>query len=216
MICLIKKYADVFLYSVIAGVCIALGGTAYLMTENNILGAVLFTVGLFTICTMGFNLFTGKVAYLFDNKPSYIINLILIWFGNFAGTAAVAYLLKLTRIGTHLTERASALCNTKLNDSPLSMFILAIFCNLLIFIAVDSYSKNEHNLGKYLGLLFGVVAFIFCGFEHSIADMFYFSSGDAWSLKTIFYLIMVTLGNTVGGVLIPLFRLAHKKLTDNK
>lgn len=209
---MIKHYADTFLYAVMGGICIALGGTAYLCTENNIIGAILFTIGLFTICTMGFNLYTGKVSYALNNKPSFIIDLIVVWLGNLAGTAIAASLLSLTRIGTGIYEKASAICDTKLNDDMLSMFILAIFCNLLIFIAVDEFNTNKHITGKYLGLLFGVVAFIFCSFEHSVADMFYFTVAKAWSLKTLGYLLVITLGNAVGGLLVPAIRIVHKKL----
>ena len=211
---MIKHYADTFLYAIMGGICIALGGTAYLCTENNVIGAILFTIGLFTICTMGFNLYTGKVAYAFDNKPSYIIDLIVIWLGNLAGTALSAWLLGLTRIGAKMAEKANEICSTKLGDNLLSMFILAIFCNLLIFIAVDEFNNNKHIAGKYLGLLFGVVAFIFCSFEHSIADMFYFSVSGVWSLKTLCYLLVITLGNAIGGLLVPAVRIAHKKLSE--
>lgn len=209
---MIKHYADKFLYALMGGICIALGGTAYLCTENNVIGAILFTIGLFTICTMGFHLYTGKVSYAFENKPSYIISLFIIWVGNLAGTALTAYLLSLTRISTKIAEKASVICSTKLGDNMLSMFVLAIFCNLLIFIAVDEFNTNKHITGKYLGLLFGVVAFIFCSFEHSIADMFYFSVAGVWSLKTLCYLIVITLGNTVGGLLVPAIRIVHKSL----
>ena len=37
-----------------------------------------FGIGLFAICTRGYNLFTGKACYLFDNKPSYLITLVLL------------------------------------------------------------------------------------------------------------------------------------------
>lgn len=209
---MIKRYADTFLYAVMGGICIALGGTAYLCTENNIIGAILFTIGLFTICTMGFNLYTGKVSYALENKPSYIIDLFIIWLGNLAGTALTAVLLGLTRISNEIFEKANVICTTKLGDNMLSMFVLAIFCNLLIFIAVDEFNTNKHITGKYLGLLFGVVAFIFCSFEHSIADMFYFSVAKVWSLKTFCYLLVITLGNAIGGLLVPAIRMVHKKL----
>lgn len=211
---MIKHYADTFLYAIMGGICIALGGTAYLCTENNVIGAILFTIGLFTICTMGFNLYTGKVSYAFENKPSYIVDLIIVWLGNLGGTALAAWLLGLTRIGTSIAEKASEICNVKLGDNLLSMFVLAIFCNLLIFIAVDEFNTNKHITGKYLGLLFGVVAFIFCSFEHSVADMFYFSVAGVWSVNTLCYLMIITLGNAVGGLLVPAIRIAHKKLAE--
>ena len=210
---MLKHCVDTFLYAIIGGLCIGLGATAYLCTENAIFGSVLFTLGLFTICTMGFNLFTGKVSYILEKRPYRFIELPLIWLGNLIGTAGLALLLSLTRIGESLSERAAELCRIKLGDSPLSVFILAIFCNLLIFIAVDGFKNNPHPLGKYLGLFLGVIAFIFCSYEHCIANMFYFAAGGAWSINALLYLIIITIGNSVGGLLIPICRIAHNKLT---
>ena len=58
------NWGKCFFSGCVAGLCIALGGTVFLSSDSKILGAVLFTVGLFTICTFEFSLFTGKVCYL--------------------------------------------------------------------------------------------------------------------------------------------------------
>jgi formate/nitrite transporter FocA (FNT family) len=71
---------------------------------------------------------------------------------------------------------------------------------------VDGFYRNEKHVGKYIGLFLGVSVFIICGFEHCVANMFYFTAGGAWSLKTLLYVIIMTLGNSVGGVIIPLMR----------
>ena len=105
-----------------------------------------------------------------------------------------------------MSEKAVGMVNTKLNDSPLSIFLLAVMCDILIFIAVDGYGKNPHELGKYLALFFGVMIFILCGFEHCVANMFYISIAGMWSAKAVIYVIIMTLGNSVGGVIIPLIR----------
>ena len=99
-----KKYLSIFLYAILAGICIGLGGTVFLrvkdaFTGGNVVGALLFTVGLFTICTRGYNLFTGKACYLFDNKPSYLLTLLVIWIGNLLGCILLA-----------LVERATGIC----------------------------------------------------------------------------------------------------------
>ncbi|MCM1441307.1 MAG: formate/nitrite transporter family protein, partial [Roseburia sp.] len=88
----------------------------------------------------------------------------------------------------------------------LSLFILGVLCNILIFIAVDGFKNNPHELGKYLSLFFGVTVFILCGFEHCVADMFYFTAAGAWSADALVRLLVITLGNAVGGVLLPLCR----------
>lgn len=200
------KRLKTFVYGILAGISIAIGGTAFLSVESKALGALLFTVGLFTICTFGFSLFTGKVCYVFERDRDYAIDLPIIWLGNLCGTWLTAFVESQTRAGPALAERAQSLCRVKLDDGLLSIFILAVLCNLLIFIAVDGYNKNPHELGKYLSLFFGVTVFILCGFEHCVANMYYFSMAGMWSMRTLGYVLIMTFGNAVGGVLIPLLR----------
>ena len=74
----------------LAGVCIALGGTIFLRLKglfpgSDIVAALFFTIGLFAICTRGYDLYTGKACYVFGQKLSYFWKLLLIIFGNFLG-----------------------------------------------------------------------------------------------------------------------------------
>lgn len=200
------KRFKTFVYGILAGVCIALGGTAFLALDNKVLGALFFTVGLFTICTFGFSLFTGKVCYVFERDKSYAIDLPIMWLGNLVGTWLTAQAELATRQGAGLAEKASTLCSVKLNDSLWSVFILAVFCDIMIFIAVDGYAKNPHELGKYLSLFFGVMVFILCGFEHCVANMYYFSMAGVWGGRALLYIVVMSLGNAVGGVIFPLLR----------
>ena len=105
-----------------------------------------------------------------------------------------------------MTERAAAMCEVKFSDSLLSVFILAIFCNILIYIAVEGFARHPHQIGKYLSLFFGVTIFILCGFEHCVANMYYISMANAWSAKALVFILVNTLGNAVGGLLIPVMR----------
>lgn len=201
-----KKAAALLLRAVLAGFSIALGGAAFLSIENRALGTLCFTVGLFIIVTNGFALYTGRVCRLFDEKPSYLIGLFITWIGNYLGAGGAAALLSLTRIGEKLRGGAAALCEIKLSDGLLSVFLLAVFCNVLIYIAVDGFRENPHEPGKYLALFFGVCVFIFCGYEHCVANMFYFSMAGIFSAKSFGYLLIMTAGNSVGGLLIPLLK----------
>ena len=200
-----------FIYGIIGGMCISIGGCAFLASESKVVGAVFFVVGLFTICTFGFNLFTGKVCYSLENNAKYLGTLGLIWLGNFAGCLVMGGLLRLTRL-TALVEKAQSVADTKLGDSLLSIFILAIFCNILIYIAVDGFKNNPHEIGKYLALFFGVTVFVLCGFEHCVANMFYITAAGKWSGYALLFIIVNTLGNAAGGLLIP----ALKKISDGK
>ena len=194
---------ETWLRSVMAGICIAVGGAVNLSVDNKVVGAALFSTGLFTICTLGYYLYTGKVCYLLDSnqKGKYLLWLGQIWAGNLIGTALVGYGLRLTRTGTALAEKAQGLCQAKLNDSLLSIFILSVLCNLMIYIAVENYKNTPHPLGKYLAIFLGVMVFILAGFAHCVANMFYFSVANIWNLHTLLYLLVMSLGNFAGGLL---------------
>ena len=204
-----KKQLPLLLSAVMAGVCVGFGGLVYLSVENRVIGAALFTIGLFCICTFGFHLFTGKVCYILRNDRAYAFSLLSIWLGNLAGTGLTAALASLTRNAPALRERATALCQVKLDDSLLSLFILGVFCNMFIYIAVEGYRSNPHELGKYLSLFFGVMVFILSGMEHCVADMFYFWMAGAVSVRALVALLVISLGNSVGGVL---FATLHRRI----
>lgn len=199
------KTFKIFISAIIAGICIALGGVIFLSVDSKVVGAIFFTVGLFTICTFGFHLFTGKFCYVFDNDKHYALMTPIIWLGNLVGTGFIALIVSLTRNVT-IREKAISLCTTKLDDNLLSLFLLGVVCNIFIFIAVDGFKNIEHQVGKYLALIFGVVGFILCGTEHCVADMFYFWMSGLITWKSLLCIVIISLGNCVGGVLIPLLR----------
>lgn len=204
-----KRLLSTLVPAIAAGLCIGLGGTVFLalMEVNRLLGAVLFTVGLFTICTQGFALYTGKVCYLPDNPPGYLLSVAAVWLGNLIGTAAVGSLLRLTRIGPACAAAAESLCAVKTADSALSLFLLGVLCNIFIYIAVEGYRSNPHETGKYLAMVLGVAGFILAGTEHSVADMFYFAAaGQLATAAAVRCLVIITLGNLCGGVLLPLLK----------
>lgn len=198
-----KENGSIFLKAAAAGITIGIGGAVYLTLENRVIGAVLFGVGLYTIVLNGLFLYTGKVGYLISakDKKAYILQLIFTWLGNFAGTALAAAAISATRI-RNLRRTAEVICKTKLADTPHSILILAVFCGILMYVAVDGFREK----GNPLILFFCVTVFILCGFEHCIANMFYFSLAGAWSLRAVIYLLLMTLGNSVGGILLPLVK----------
>lgn len=200
--------------AILAGISIGLGGLVFLSVENKVIGAALFTIGLFTVCTFGLNLFTGKVCYVFDHDMHYAAGLPLIWLGNLVGTGLTALCALLTRNGPALSEKAAALCQAKLNDHLASLFFLGLLCNIFIYIAVEGYRSNPHETGKYLSLIFGVMVFILCGTEHCVADMFYFWMGRVWSGKAVLCILVITLGNIAGGILFPLLRRVQHPLKN--
>ena len=197
----IKKYSDFFIKGIFAGIMISIAGMTYLSISNHVIGSFLFSIGLLVICMYGMNLYTGKIGYVLINKKDYIYELILTLFGNFVGTFLSAKLILLTRFSS-ASETASKIVSLKLGDNMLSIFILSMFCGILMYIAVNNYKKLNTDIGKYGCIFLCGMTFILCGFEHCVANMYYFSMASAWSLKSLCYMFIMILGNSIGSILI--------------
>ena len=76
----------------------------------------------------------------------------------------------------------------------------AIFCGILMYLAVSIFRDNKTPLA----ILFCIPVFILSGFEHSIADLYYFAASGIASLRACAFLWVVIAGNSVGGVLLGL------------
>ena len=198
------KYLEFFIKGLYAGIMIGMGGIAYLAIPNKMVGSFIFSIGLLTVCMYSLNLYTGKIGYILVNKLSYVVELLISLLGNFVGTFLVGNLMRLTRFN-NLIEIAQDIVNTKLNDNVLSILILSIFCGIIMYIAVNNYKKENSDIGKYIIIIMGVMAFILCGFEHCVANMFYFSIAGVWNLKVLLYLLVMILGNSIGSILIALY-----------
>lgn len=202
--------AETFKKAAAAGFMIGIGAAVYLSCGSKIAGALLFTVGLFTICAFGMNLFTGKIGYVFSNKNNP--NCIVIWLGNLAGASVGMALLRIAK--PSLQTAAKEMMDAKLQQNYLGIPILAFFCGVLMYIAVENYRANPHGIGKTTGLFLCVSSFILCGFEHSIADMCYAALAvegfdDLW--KYMVFLIVVSVFNGLGALTIRWFTAAKVK-----
>ena len=179
----------VFIKAVLSGFMIAFGCIIYLMCPNKMVGALLFSFGLLTIVCRELYLFTGKIGYI---RQVGIVNILLTILGNFVGTYIIGTTIQLTRLP--IAESVSSVVSTKLNDSIPSLFILSIACGVMMYLAVDSYKKSR----SWLFVILPVVIFILSGFEHSIANMCYFTLANAWEPRTFLLIGVMILGNAVG------------------
>lgn len=212
----IKSLIAIFISALLAGLMIGVGGTVYLSVNDPVIGSLLFAVGLFTILIYQMSLFTGKVGYLLENKPTYILDLIIIWIGNFIGIDT--YCSALYRFRPELTAKATDMCNLKLTQTINQTLFLSIMCGLLMYIAVSNFKSNKSDIGKYLGVFICVSVFILCKFEHCIADMFYFEMMNGLSilsLTVLKYIGIVTIGNSLGSILIPISNKIICALNEN-
>ena len=193
---------NAFLNSLLAGVFISIGGTVFISLAkdgNKLAGAILFAVALLSICMLGLFLFTGKVGYMVeDHSKNAVLALIAGLAGNFIGATLFGVLLSFALPNVH--EYAKGMCETKLSLNLGGVFLLAFMCGILMYTAVHIYKIHNKSVA---GILFCVPVFILCGFEHSIADMFYFAVARAFTLKYALFILIVVIGNALGGMLIP-------------
>lgn len=202
-----RNYVRMFCSAVLAGIMIGVGGTVNL-SIGGVAGSFLFAVGLFSIVVFGLNLFTGKVGYLLEQPVTYLMDLVVIWCGNLIGTYLTGLAVRHTRIYEKIgqPEKVGAIVDAKLSDGMLSIFILSIFCGLLMYIAVDTYKKNSNPISQVIAIFVPVSVFILSGFEHVVANMFYFSLANIWNVRALLLILVMTIGNSLGALLIPLYK----------
>ena len=193
---------ETFLKAIFAGFLIGIGAIAYLLISNPIVGSIFFSIGLFVILVKELNLYTGKVGYLTQKKTSFL-ELGIIILGNFIGIFLIGQLVLCSKLCFLLYPIATNIVLKKLADSVLSVFILSFLCGILMYIAVSLY-KTKTGVAKYLGIFLCVPVFIICGFEHSIANMFYFTITGLWNWHSLLYTIIMIIGNGIGSIFVSI------------
>lgn len=185
-------FKTTFPLAILAGICIAIGGTVFLRV-GGVAGAVLFAFGLTTVVYYGLKLYTGTAGFIRRHGDWGMLATVLL--GNIVGCWLSALMIHYAQ--PDCIEPASAILASRLAKGPLACFLLAIGCGFIMTTAVEFARK-----GKMLPLLLGVPAFILCGFAHSIADAFYFLVAPAEQLLQSPMVAVVyaaeVLGNFVG------------------
>ena len=164
-------------------------------------------------------LFTGKVCYLVvdetDTFKNKLINLVIGIIGNFIGCIVVGLVIRFIFHKPDTPNLLFASLNntveTKLNYPWYTMIILGIFCGFFIYFAVEGFKKIENPIGKYVVLILCIGAFIICGFEHCVANMFYYALNGTFTLKMVLATIYCIIGNSIGGLFFPFMHTLLKK-----
>lgn len=191
-----------------------------------IAGAV-FPVGLVMIVITGMSLFTGDTMLIpvaaFQGKTTWQkVGWAWLWVyaGNFAGSLFWAYLMVWGPFHKPGTAELNAFGQSAVAIAQLktlsyaaaggaglrAAFAKGIACNILVNLAILLGISAEDTGGKILGIWFPVMAFVACGFEHSVANMYFVPVGImlgasvTWSQFLEWNLVPVTLGNIVGGL----------------
>ena len=203
---------------IFAGAMISIGGTVFLscLPTNKIAGALFFSVALLCICFQGYSLYTGKIGFIIsDHSREAVGTLVFGLLGNVIAT--LLFGIALGYAIPSIKAVSIPLCEAKLTQEPLAAFIRATFCGILMYQAVSIFNNYNKNV---LGILLCIPVFILSGFEHSIANMFYFATAGIFSPKLCIYILIVILGNSVGAIFCDLPSIFKKKtqekLSDDK
>lgn len=223
-----------FVLAIMAGLFIGCGATLFTLVQGDtelpfaikrVMGASCFSVGLMLVVVCGSELFTGNtlmVNALFSKKigvAGLLRNWVIVWAGNLVGSLVLATLVCGSAMaamnGGEVGNAMTAIALSKVTPDALTLFCKAIMCNFLVCLAVWMTFGARTLVDKIVACIMPITAFVACGFEHSVANMFFLFEGyfakltgygtvdlTALDLGPIFYnLGIVTLGNIVGGAI---------------
>ena len=182
-----NKKIELINKSIGASILIGLGNYV-LLKIGNPLGPFLFAFGLLGVCYMGLNLFTGKCGFIIEDKIKIIDLSIILIVNLIAG-----YLLGLIFSISDIDVYKNALDKVNTWSFNLSFFIKAIMCGVIMYISVYIYRKKSP-----LGIIFGIPLFIFCGFQHCIANIITLGIARTIDLS----IILAIIGNFIGSIII--------------
>ena len=178
-----------------AGFMIGIGCMVYLACPNKLVGAVLFSAGLFFILSNGGSLLTGLCGLKTPWKTlAAVLGL------NTLG-ALIAGVLSWPSM--KLAAPAAELVANKLAANPLSWLTNGILCGILVHLAVTGYKRAKDAPHALASVLYAIPAFIVAGFEHSIADLGYLAIAlpaldPVTIMKMLGLIVVVIAGNVIG------------------
>ena len=225
--------------SVLAGMFIALAGVGATISSSTIesaslaklIGAVVFPVGITMTLIAGSELFTGNCLIIIPvlekevKLRAMFKNWVFVYIGNFIGGLLIALLTVYS--GTFsLFSNAAAISLIKTAVSKVGLtfsdaLLRGILCNFLVCIAVWMSFAAKDIVGRIAGLFLPIMLFVLCGYEHSVANMFYLPAGLfsaqnpvyaeavggnlsslTWGNLLFRNLLPVTIGNIIGGMVL--------------
>ena len=213
-----------FVKGILAGLAIGLGGFLYVLMVHfvqgelgRVLGSLLFAVGLFTVCTCMLHLYTGKIGMVYEGKQTkdFYISLPVMLIGNAIGAFGFGFALWALFKDTSVMETVNRICTSRTTlasfDDFLAVIVQSTLCGVCVYLAVKAFSLNRLKPIGILLLVFFVFVFVYSGFQHCIANMFYFGFGNHINGYTFINLAFCILFNSLG----PIFGVLLVKLIKN-
>jgi formate/nitrite transporter len=181
------------LLGVLAGGFIGLGAMVFTLVTSDatlgfaaarVLGGVTFSLGLILVIVAGAELFTGNnlIAMAWaEGKVStleVLRNWVIVCAANFVGAAGLAVIVFLSghlgMNGGAVALEAVKIAAAKAALPAVEAFYSGVMCNILVCMAVWMAFAGRSVIDKAVAILFPISAFVAAGFEHSIANMYFF------------------------------------------
>lgn len=212
--------------SMVAGFFIAFGGFIMLTVGGNLgttgpgklLMGASFAAALSLVVMAGAELFTGNNFVMASGALAGEVtwaDAVKLWvvcyIGNLAGSLLAAVLFHFTGLASGAVgETIATVAAAKMGGTAVNLFFKAIFCNMLVCLAVWCGAKMKTESGKLVMIFWCIYVFVVCGFEHSVANMTIMASGlldpngvAGLSIGGYVYnLAVVTVGNMIGGIVL--------------
>lgn len=187
--------------SILAGVFISVGAICYL-NNPNILGAILFSVGIMAVIALDCPLYTGKIGFINKDNNG---NLCIVLIGNLIGAFGSGMIYSICA-SDEVYATANNIIVNKLHQADFTQFIMGVGCGICIYLCVLFAQKFSNPVL----IAIPIVVFIMSGYNHCIADTFYYAVGGKFNMQFIMYLIRVIAGNSVGSIAV------HQILKNSK
>lgn len=195
-VCVVKArlpLLTMWMLAVLAGGFIGLGALYFTLVASDptlgfaasrVLGGVCFSLGLLLVVVAGAELFTGNnlLAMAWADgcltTGDVLRNWVVVGAGNLVGAAGLAVLVYFSGHaslnGGAIAETAIKIAHTKASLSFTEAFFRGILCNLLVCMAVWMAMAGRSVMDKAIAIVFPISAFVAAGFEHSVANMYFF------------------------------------------
>lgn len=220
------KITPMFMLGILAGIFIALGGLGSIIISQTLAnidpgvakfaGAVVFPVGLMLVVVAGAELFTGNnlMTLSLVNKKITLSQMFrnwgVVWVANFIGSLILALIVFYGDVlSGDAGIKSMAIAESKVSLDIMTLILRAILCNAIVVLAVWMATSAQEIISKIFACWFPIMLFVLCGFEHSVANMFFIPMGmllgaDVTIGQLIYNLFFVTVGNVIGGgIIIP-------------
>ena len=209
------QFVSFCLMSFCSGIMIGVGGTAFLLALNlfgewgKLIGSVLFSLGILAIVMFDMKLFTGLISDIPEMGAKNWWRLPVCFVGNMLGVIFTAVLVYYSSLADMVVPQAQSMMSVKLDAGlwGLKALCSSILCGFLITLSIGAVNyAPRKKLSTTVGVMFPIIVFAFCGFDHSVANTLYIYF-LGFSGKAILYLLICVAGNILGGVILPILSL---------